>query len=73
MPQEITPVVACLKWGKGYPTVYTNVLYRALTDLIDSAFRFVCITDHPHGLDEGIETIELPDFALEPEQYTNGM
>ena len=73
MSQEKTPVVACLKWGKGYPTVYTNVLYRALTDLMGSKFRFVCITDHADGLDDGIETIDLPDFALETEQYTNGM
>lgn len=36
-------------------------------------FRFVCITDHAEGLDEGIETIDLPYFALERDLWTRGM
>lgn len=73
MSQEKTPVIACLKWGKGYPTVYTNVLYRAAKAFTSVPFRFVCITDHAEGLDEGIEIIGLPYFALERDLWTRGM
>lgn len=68
-----TPVFVCLKWGKGYPTIYTNTLYRALTDMMSIPFRFHCITDDPQGLDEGIETSAIPEFALERKLWTNGM
>jgi hypothetical protein len=63
------PVVACLKWGLGYPGIYTNVLYRALRERLHRTFRFVCITDDPRGLDRGIETVPLPDFALPREHW----
>ncbi len=67
------PVIACFKWGKGYPTIYTNVLYRALRDMLKTPFRFVCITDFPVGLDDGIETIDLPEFAMERDKWNRGM
>lgn len=68
-----TPVIACLKWGKGYPTIYTNTLYRAIRDTISVPFEFVCITDDPTGLEDGIETRALPPFALKREDWVKGM
>ncbi len=68
-----TPVIACLKWGTGYPAIYTNMLYRAISDTISVPFTFVCITDDPTGLDDGIETRPLPPFALERHLWTHGI
>lgn len=68
-----TPIIACLKWGAGYPANYTNVLFRALSAIMSTPFRFVCITDHAGGLDSGIETAELPSFALNKANWTPGM
>ncbi|WP_043700068.1 hypothetical protein [Yoonia vestfoldensis] len=70
---DVTPVIACLKWGKGYPTIYTNTLYRAITDTTSVAVRFVCITDDASGLADGIETRDLPFFALDRPLWTRGM
>lgn len=73
MADPVTPVIACLKWGKGYPTHDTNVLFRALCDLMTTPFRFVCITDDPAALDTGIEVVPLPDFALPRAHWVPGM
>jgi len=70
---DLTPVFLCFKWGKGYPCRYTNILYRALTDMMQTPFRFVCLTDDADGLAEGIEAIPLPDFAMDRDDWHKGM
>jgi hypothetical protein len=70
---DLTPVFLCFKWGQGYPCHYTNILYRALSDVMQSPFRFVCVTDDPAGLAEGITPLPLPDFAMERKDWQNGM
>ena len=70
---EIIPVFVCLKWGKTYPALYTNVLYRALSDMMNRSFRMVCLTDSAKDLDAGIEVVELPEFALERDHWNLGM
>lgn len=69
----MTPVIACFKWGKGYPVHATNVLFRALRDLMSTPFDFVCITDESDGLDAGIKTRPLPAFALDRQYWVPGM
>lgn len=54
MKHEDKPVFLCFKWGTGYPPRYTNILYRALSDRMNSSFRFVCMTDDKTGLAAGI-------------------
>jgi uncharacterized Rossmann fold enzyme/glycosyltransferase involved in cell wall biosynthesis len=55
--------VVCLKAGTAYGSQYVNVLRDMLSRNLTAGFpgRFVCITDDPTGLDEGIEIIPLPD------------
>lgn len=55
--------VLCFKWGTAYPSIYVNVLARACRDHL-GAHRFVCLTDNPEGLIEGIEALPLPDLDL---------
>ena len=73
MTNDLETVFLCFKWGKGYPVRYTNILFRALRDRMQSPFRFVCMTDDAIGLDRGIETIPFPDFAMERSDWHKGM
>ena len=53
--------VICLKWGKLYSPMFVNRLYRGVKSHLHRPFRFVCFTDDPTGLDEGIEAQPLPE------------
>jgi hypothetical protein len=70
---EPLPVFLCFKWGKGYPCKYTNILYRALSDLMATPFRMICLTDDPEGLADGIETAPIPPFAMDRADWVRGM
>ena len=60
MSEETTCNVICLKWGTRYPAAYTNTLYRSVKKHLHRPFRFVCVTDNPEGLDEGIDAQPFP-------------
>ncbi len=53
--------VICLKWGTRYPASYTNIIYHSVKRHLSRPFRFLCVTDDPSGLDEGIEPHPFPD------------
>lgn len=61
--------IVCLKWGTRYPADYTNILYRSVKRHLSRPFRFLCITDDPSELDEGIDTVPLPPNPR-PDFYT---
>lgn len=65
-------VVVCMKWGALYPSSYVNVLYSAVKKNLTGSFRFVCLTNEPEGLDEGIESYPIPDIGLPTERYGHG-
>jgi len=52
----------CLKAGEAYGPEYVNILFDMVRRNLTAGYpgRFVCITDDPAGLDDGIETIPLP-------------
>lgn len=52
--------VLCLKWGTLYSADYVNRLYRGVSKHLHRPFRFVCVTDDPTGLCEGVETAPIP-------------
>lgn len=62
----------CMKWGPLYPASYVNVLYSATRKNLTKPFRFVCLTNEPEGLDEGIESYPIPGLGLPPERYGHG-
>lgn len=53
--------VICLKWGTRYPANYVNILYASVKRHLHRPFRFVCITDDPIGLKEGIDAQPFPE------------
>lgn len=67
------PVVLCFKWGTGYSSKYTNILFRALTAMMSEPFRFVCMTDDPQGFAKGVETMPFPPFAMDKNDWHKGM
>jgi hypothetical protein len=69
----LQPVIACLKWGKGYPAQDTNTLFRAISATMLEPFTFACITDDPEDLDAGIQVVPLPPFALDRKNWNAGM
>ncbi len=60
--------VICLKWGDRYGPEFVNKLHSMVARNTRRPLRFVCITDDPTGLTEGIETRPMPEFDL-PETF----
>ena len=52
--------ILTLKWGKAYGAEYVNRIYRGVKRNLKREFRFVCVTDDPTGLDEGIDAVDFP-------------
>lgn len=53
-------VFCCVKWGKKYSAAYVNVLADMVARNCDMAADFVCFTDDPAGLDDGVTPRPLP-------------
>ncbi len=67
-PSPTTQTVICLKWGDRYGPEYVNRLFSMVRRSTQRPLRFVCITDDPTELAEGIETRPMPEFDL-PETF----
>ncbi len=50
----------CVKWGTKYNSAYVNVLADMVERNCSLAADFICFTDDPTGLNEGIDVRELP-------------
>ncbi len=61
-----------MKWGTLYGPEYVNVLYSACRRAMRQPFRFVCLTDDPAGLAEGVESFPIPDIGLQPKHWRGG-
>jgi hypothetical protein len=53
--------IVCMKWGTLYGPEYVNRLHAGVQRHLARPFRFVCFTDDPRGLDEGVEAQPLPE------------
>jgi hypothetical protein len=56
--------VICMKWGDAYTAHYVNVLHNMVRRQLTLPHRFVCFTDDPKGLNDGIEHFPLPDVRV---------
>lgn len=56
--------VICLKWEDRYGAEYVNRLYSMVRRNTARPLRFVCFTDDPNGIVEGVEIKEMPPFDL---------
>lgn len=53
--------VVCIKYWARYPAHYVNVLRDSVARHLTRPHRFLCCTDDPSGLAEGIEVIPFPE------------
>ncbi|MFW5452321.1 hypothetical protein [Thioalkalivibrio sulfidiphilus] len=58
--------VICMKWGTAYGARDVNVLHNMVTRFLSLSHRFICFTDDPSGLNEGIEHFPLPEVHVPP-------
>lgn len=65
-------IVMCMKWSALYPSSYVNVLYSVVKKNFPGPFRFVCLTNEPDGLDQGIETFPIPELDMPQDRYSHG-
>lgn len=58
--------IACVKWGDKFSPDYVNILYDMCRRNLPEGYkgRFVCFTDNPDGLDEGVDVEELPSGLI---------
>lgn len=61
-----------MKWGNLYDATYVNVLFRAVQYHLSGPFTFVCLTDDPEGLDDGILSRPIPDIGLKEHHWKGG-
>jgi len=61
--------IVCMKWGNKYGPEYVNNLFHMVKRNITLPFRFICMTEVPDGLEEGVEVKPLPDFQEPPPEY----
>ncbi len=54
--------VICVKWGDKFGPEYVNRLYKMVEKNLTIPHRFVCFTDKPEGIDEGVEIRPLPEL-----------
>ena len=60
----MTQTVICLKWGTRYGPEYVNRLYSMVKRHTERDLRFICITDDPSGIENGVEIMPMPAFTL---------
>lgn len=64
--------VLCVKWGDYYGPEYVNRLYAGVKRNLSRPFRFVCVTDDPKGLADGVEPVPVPpDPGVKGRQWPN--
>lgn len=56
--------IICMKWGSLYSASYVNKLYDAVKRNTEGEVRFVCLTDNPCGVKDGVETLPCPEIGL---------
>ena len=65
--------VICIRWGEKYGPDYVNRLHAMVARHLPGPFRFVCFTDDPSGLREGVEPMPLPDLGCDLPTGTRGI
>jgi len=58
--------VICMKWGTKYGPEYVQRLRAMVRRHLARPHRFVCFTDDPSNLGEGVEALPLPAMDLPP-------
>jgi len=63
--------VICMKWGRKFDASYVNRLYAMVQRNLKRPHRFICLTDDPDGIVDGVESLPLPDVGWDAEPDIN--
>ena len=64
--------VICMKWGTKFPALYVNRLHSMVRRHLARPHRFVCFTDNPAGLQEGVEHFPMPSAGAADANAAHG-
>lgn len=56
--------IVTLKWGTLYGPEYVNRLYHGVKKYLSLPHRFICYTDNPSGIVDGVECYNFPEFPV---------
>lgn len=56
--------IVCIKWGQKYSSDFVNKLYAMVRRNLTIPYRFVCFTEDPQGLNQGIEIFPFEEDIL---------
>ena len=62
MENKMKRNVICIKWGTKFGADYVNRLYKMVEKNLTLPHRFICFTDRPEGILEGVEIRPLPEL-----------
>lgn len=62
MENKMKRNVICIKWGTKFGADYVNRLYKMVEKNLTLPHRFVCFTDRPEGILDGVEIRPLPEL-----------
>ena len=65
-------IILTMKWGTLYCADYVNVLFNACHQFLKHPFRFVCMTDDPTGIIDGVEVFPISPMPLTAARYRHG-
>lgn len=65
----MAPNVLCIKWGTKYGSEYVNRLYRGVQRHLSQPFRFVCLTEHSHGIEPAVDVHPLPVTPFDEDAF----
>jgi hypothetical protein len=66
------PTVVCTRWLNAFPASYVTVLRNAVGAALSRDHRFVCVTDNPTALKDGVEAVAMPDLGIPLERQRRG-
>jgi hypothetical protein len=64
--------ILCMKWGSKYGPEYVNNLHNMVRRHLRRPHRFVCLTDDPGGIQQGVDCLPIPELQLPPNSPERG-
>lgn len=64
--------VVCMRWGRAFSQDYIKVLYHGVKKNLSRDFEFVCLSDDPQPVCDGVRIAPIPDINLPAERWRDG-
>ena len=61
-----------MRWGNAFSGDYVRVLYHGVKSNLSRDFDFVCLSDDPAPVCDGVRVLPIPDLNLPAEKWNDG-